>query len=322
MPLIGESFIYLNPLFAVLACKLVTCPCGKCRETIRAAETARELLWGDDSHVPLRQFQSITQTLVDLFSPFSPPSSAASSARSTLIDYEACLRSNFYTNASLNALPLPRILDPLHSAPPPERLRTLLALVKATLSSLVLLPFFLLPLLAHTPIYVIGKGTQLYLNTDEPEAYAQNKIVFSLLVLLLVIYPSIFFFTWALFLFTPLGLAVALCWTAAFSYYHTRLVDGNYAQWKRLVAAWRVLLGLWSPGRGEETRRMLKLRSEAAKGVADLLFSLEKEPFDAGGSSGSLRDKVDWFRSLGARIGKARGGLADESDQHGRLKQG
>ncbi|KAK9894996.1 hypothetical protein P389DRAFT_87369 [Cystobasidium minutum MCA 4210] len=293
-------------------------------ETLKAAETARELLWGDDDNVPLEHWTAISQSLVDLFSPTSEYADSAASARQALIAYEASLKARHFTNSSLNALPLPRILDPQTAATPPDRLRTLWALTQTTISSLLYLPFFILPLLTHLPIYTIGKITQIYLNNGEPEAFAQNKIVFSLLVLVVFIYPTMFFFTWALFLFTPIGFLLAVAWTVLFSVYHTRLIDRNYARWKKLVATWRVLAGIWAPqfmsaaSSGEnKIRQMLRLRSESAQALADLLIKVEYSSAQNGsavqksGNDGQENgaaakfspDMVDWYRSLGARLG-------------------
>lgn len=262
---------------------------------------------------------------MDLFSPSSEYASSASSARQALIAYESALKARHFTNSSLNALPLPRILDPRTPATPPDRLRTLWALTQTTISSLLYLPFFILPLLTHLPIYTIGKITQIYLNNGEPEAFAQNKIVFSLLVLIVFIYPTMFFFTWAIFLFTPVGFLLALAWTILFTIYHTKLVDKNYARWKKLVATWRVLAGIWLPqfisssatGESEnKIRQMLRLRSEAAQALADLLIKMEHSNQNSGksttlqeqqdGSTVAAKfspDMVDWYRSLGARLG-------------------
>lgn len=243
-----------------------------------------------------------------------------------MIAYESALKARHFTNSSLNALPLPRILDPQTPATPPDRLRTLWALTSTTISSILYLPFFILPLMTHLPIYTIGKFTQIYLNNSEPEAFAQNKIVFSLLVLIVFIYPTMFFFTWALFLFTPIGFLLAGAWTVLFSVYHTKLVDRNYARWKKLVATWRVLAGIWLPqyisstSTGEnQIRQMLRLRSGAAQALADLLIKMENSNNQNGGQStlqqkggvaedGSAvakfsPDMVDWYRSLGARLG-------------------
>jgi hypothetical protein len=172
-------------------------------------------------------------------------------------------------------------------------------------------------------VYAVGKFTQIYLNPIEAEAFAQNKIVFSLLLLVVFIYPAVFLFAWALFAFSTLGCLIAVAWTALFAILHTRLVDRNYNRWKRLVTAWRVLHGIWWPtlaakrdekGQVQEApvRRMLRLRSEAAKATANLLLSWENE------QNGKFRAvDVGWFRSLGAKLGSA----GSESDHKGRLSQ-
>ena len=68
---------------------------------------------------------------------------------------------------------------------------------------------------------------------------------------------------------------------------------------------------------------MLRLRSEAAKGIADLFFNLERDDssYDSDQRGDSFKGKIDDFRRLGARIGKVHGGFADETDHKGRLKQ-
>ena len=65
---------------------------------------------------------------------------------------------------------------------------------------------------------------------DEEETQAQNKIIFGLL-LLLAIYPAMFFFLWALFWLTPIGAIIALAMSYAFIVYHVTLVDDNYEQY-------------------------------------------------------------------------------------------
>lgn len=279
-----------------------------------------------DGLTPLNPLIIPPNSLVDLFSPTSQYTESAASARKALIAYEQLLRARHFTNASLNALPLPRILDPQTAARPPDRLRTLWALTQTTFQSILYLPFFILPLLAHLPIYLIGKFTQVYLNSTEPEAFAQNKIVFSLLVLIVFIYPTTFFFTWAVFLFSPVGFMLAVCWTILFGIYHTKLVDRNYTRWKKLVATWRVLAGVWLPrfitndssNQENKIRQMLNLRSTAARELADLLIKMEQQD-DSNANTRGLQsqqdhddegilkkftpDLVDWYRSLGARLG-------------------
>jgi len=303
-------------------------PCQIYRDTLRAAETARELLWGDNAHVPLSDWTSITQSLVNLFS--SSSAKSITDTKQALVEYEALLRTLHYTNSSLNALPLPRILDPAHPSATPARFSSLFALLKTTFSSLIFLPFFILPLLTHIPIYTIGKWTAYKMNTDEPEQAAQNKIVFSLLFLLFIIYPSIFFFTWAIFLFTPLGFIVAVMWLGSFAYYHNRLIDANYSKYKKLVASWRILVGLWlgsSDPDQNQTRKLLKYRARAADKVASLMLELESRQSDEKKIEGWNEGNVDWFRSLGAKLvkeggrGNGRASLTQEADSSGRLKQ-
>lgn len=62
---------------------------------------------------------------------------------------------------------------------------------------------------------------------DEEETMAQNKIVFGL-VLLLVTYPMIFYFLWALFLYTRIGALVAAGTVWLFAVYHVKLIDGAF----------------------------------------------------------------------------------------------
>ena len=117
------------------------------------------------------------------------------------------------------------------------------------------------------PVYILGRfGAQLV--EDEEETQAQNKVVFGLLFLLLV-YPAAFFFLWALFWYTPTGALLAAATVYLFAVYHNKLINDNYEQCvipfpnnlcsylpvhysaKRLVAAWRVLVGVWAPKRWE-----------------------------------------------------------------------
>jgi hypothetical protein len=128
------------------------------------------------------------------------------------------------------------------------------------------LPFFLFPLLVHMPVYILGRlGAQLV--EDEEETQAQNKVVFGLLFLLLI-YPANFFFLWALFWYTPTGAFLAATTVYLFAVYHNKLINDNYERCviffrnlcclnpiarsaKRLVAAWRILVGVWAPKRWE-----------------------------------------------------------------------
>ncbi|KIJ49336.1 hypothetical protein M422DRAFT_224945 [Sphaerobolus stellatus SS14] len=217
-------------------------------ETLYAARTARDLLWQRDTAINPDDFVAVSQTLVDLFcTPVSSLPSSFPALRRALITYQSLLRSTNLTNATLSGLPLPDTLNPNLTTPFPSRLTTIFVLMRDSFASLVRLPFFLIPLLVHLPAYGMARmGARL--AEDEEETQAQNKVVFALL-LLLAIYPAMFFFLWAFFYMTPTGGVIALATSYAFVYYHIKIVDSNYEHAKRLVAAWRVLCGVWIPKR-------------------------------------------------------------------------
>jgi glycerol-3-phosphate O-acyltransferase/dihydroxyacetone phosphate acyltransferase len=170
------------------------------------------------------RFDFSKSSLVDLFSTTDATPNFPSVKRH-LLEYYSLLQSTQLTNSVLSALPLPRMLDPGHPIPLPSRLLTLSILVRDSMSALARLPFFLLPLVVHAPVYVMCRlGAQLV--EDEEETQAQNKIVFGLL-LLLMIYPAAFFFLWALFLYTPTGALLAGATVYLFAIYHTQMINGQ-----------------------------------------------------------------------------------------------
>ncbi|CDO76065.1 hypothetical protein BN946_scf184696.g17 [Trametes cinnabarina] len=224
-------------------------------DTLYAARMARDLLWPEERSINLDEFVTISQTLVDLFStPDLVPN--INTIKRHLLTYYSLLESTHLTNAVLSSLPLPATLDPRQPVPLPSRLFTLSILVRDTLALLIRLPFSIVPLLIHAPAYVVGRlGARL--AEDEEETQAQNKVAFGL-VLLLMIYPAAFFFVWAFLRYTPLGALVAVAFVFLFAIYHNRIVNvvadvprchlsDNYERAKRLVAAWRVLVGVWAP---------------------------------------------------------------------------
>ncbi|KAI0743633.1 glycerol-3-phosphate-acyltransferase [Daedaleopsis nitida] len=212
-------------------------------DTLYAARMARDLLWPDERSINLDEFVTISQTLVDLFStPDLVPNINA--IRRHLLTYYSLLESTHLTNAVLSSLPLPATLDPRQPVPLPSRLLTLSILVRDTIALILRLPFSFLPLVLHAPAYVMGRfGARLV--EDEEETQAQNKVVFGLLLMLMV-YPAAFFFVWAFLWYTPVGALVALSFVFVFAMYHNFLINGTA---KRLVAAWRVLVGVWAPKR-------------------------------------------------------------------------
>ncbi|KAF7790728.1 hypothetical protein EIP86_001684 [Pleurotus ostreatoroseus] len=213
-------------------------------DTLYAARMARDLLWEEERSINLDEFVAISQTLVDLFStPELVPK--INQIRRNLLTYYSLLQSSHLTNSSLSSLPLPLALDPHRHATLPSRLRTLSWLVAETLAMLVRLPFFVIPLLVHAPAYAVGYwGASLV--EDEEETQAQNKVVFGLLLLMMV-YGSMGVFVWAVLGYAPVGALLATAFVTLFARYHNSLINYNYEQAKRLLAAWRVLIGVWAP---------------------------------------------------------------------------
>ncbi|KAF8725175.1 hypothetical protein AX14_008302 [Amanita brunnescens Koide BX004] len=215
-------------------------------DTLYAAKMARDLLWEGQNNIDLDDFVLVSQTLVDLFSTRDATSNVIA-VRRHLLEYYSLLQSSYLTNSVLSSLPLPNSLDPHTYATLPSRLLTLLILLKDTVSAISRLPFFLLPLLIHLPVYFMGRlGASLV--EDEEETQAQNKVAFGLLSFLLI-YPATFFFLWALLHYTSLGAVLAAFTVYLFAWYHDKVIDDAYTRAKRIIAAWRVLVGVWAPKR-------------------------------------------------------------------------
>ncbi|EKM54873.1 uncharacterized protein PHACADRAFT_124278 [Phanerochaete carnosa HHB-10118-sp] len=213
-------------------------------DTMYCARMARELLWESERLISLDDFAPITQTLVDLFcTPDLVPRFNAT--KKALLTYYSLLQSSNLTNSALSTLPLPLDLDPNRPVALPSRLRTLSVLVAESLAAFVRLPLFLVPLLVHAPAYFFGRvGGKLV--EDEEETQAQNKVAFGLLFLMIV-YTSIGVFVWSMLWYTTAGAFLATGFVFLFAWYHNSLIDEYYDHAKRLVAAWRVLVGVWAP---------------------------------------------------------------------------
>ncbi|KAJ6538790.1 hypothetical protein DFH09DRAFT_991549 [Mycena vulgaris] len=217
-------------------------------DTLYTARMARDIMWEGDKSINLDEFVVISQTLVDLFSTPNPTPNFKSTKRH-LLEYYSLLQSTHLTNSVLSSLPLSRTLDPNTQTPLPSRLLTLLILVRDSFSALLRLPFFAFPLVMYMPVYFMGRlGARLV--EDEEETQAQNKLVFGLLSMLLI-YPAAFFFLWSLFLYTRVGALMAAATLWLFARYHDTMINANYEQAKRLLATWRVLVGVWAPKRWE-----------------------------------------------------------------------
>ncbi|KAJ9108766.1 hypothetical protein QFC21_000086 [Naganishia friedmannii] len=217
-------------------------------ESLVAAKMAKELLWERESKLAPEEVVKVQQTLVDMFSP--PTSNKQLQELKDLLNkYNRLLITAKLTNNELADLPLPGTLEPSSSTPLPTRFSTLTMLIRDTVSCAVRLPFFLVPMIIHLPIYVMARmGANIV--KEEMETQAQMKVAFGLLFSLAV-YPFFFFVLWIFMGFTSLGALIAAVLVYGFSVSHKSLVDENYTHFKRLVAAWRVIVGVWAPKRRE-----------------------------------------------------------------------
>jgi glycerol-3-phosphate O-acyltransferase / dihydroxyacetone phosphate acyltransferase len=145
--------------------------------------------------------------------------------RRSLLEYYSLLQSAQLTNSVLSSLPLPRTLDPHQPVTLPSRLFTLLVLVRDSLACLIRLPFFIFPLIVHSPAYIMGQlGARLVI--DEEETQAQNKVLFGMFLLMLI-YPTAFSIMWAFLWFTPIGAILSATFVWLFALYHNRLINGE-----------------------------------------------------------------------------------------------
>lgn len=110
-------------------------------------------------------------SLVDMFE-----SEAASESiqrlQKLLLAYSAALDRASLTNLALGPRCLPSSMDPAKSVRLPDRLTTLFHLCVDTCASLLRLPFFFLPLVVHTPVYIAAR-LLLRLFPGDPESLAR-----------------------------------------------------------------------------------------------------------------------------------------------------
>ncbi|GAA5989981.1 hypothetical protein JCM10908_002407 [Rhodotorula pacifica] len=220
-----------------------------------AAMMARKILWPDDRKLPLQNLRDIDQTLVDLFASENP-SASLRRLRRLLTTYRDALKHLGVSHLSLSSLPLPDTLDPSVPHPLPTRMRVFGSVLLSTFACLIRLPFFLLPLLVHLPVYLFARyASSGALEEDQ----AQNKVAMGL-VLALVTYAA-FFAVACVLLWTSIpwggAILVAIVGTIAFVAYHNRLVDANYRRFQQLAALWTVLIALWTPVAQSEASHFL-----------------------------------------------------------------
>lgn len=168
---------------------------------------------------------------------FSPPTTSKQlqELKDLLNNYNRLLVTAKLTNNELSDLPLPESLEPSRSTPLPTKFATIWLLLKDTISCGVRLPFFVVPMIVHLPIYVMARmGASI--AKEELETQAQMKVAFGLLFSFAV-YPVIFFALWVLLGFTVFGGLIAAALVYGFNMSHKSLVDANYTQYVDLCAA-------------------------------------------------------------------------------------
>ncbi|KAG8813107.1 hypothetical protein FRC17_001671 [Serendipita sp. 399] len=216
-------------------------------EVLLAARTARDLLFESWRNVPLDSFKDVYQTLVDVFStPWDSDSEFVALKRS-LITYYSLLKTTHLTNGELANLPLSQSRKASSESPVPSRLSTILPLLRESIAVLIRLPLFLVPLMINLPIYWTTRWAGEKASVDE-ESIAQSKVVVGL-VLFIAIHGFWFWIIWMCLAVTPIGALIAGTSVWGLATYHQKLIDDNYLRAKRLLSAYRVLVGVWGPQR-------------------------------------------------------------------------
>jgi len=107
-----------------------------------------------------------------------------------------------------------------------SRLYTIPVLVRDSMSVMIRLPLFLVPLIMHIPAYVLAwYGGKLV--EDEEETQAQNKVGFGLLAVILT-FSTVFFVLWRLMMYTVVGALISGGTVYLFGKYHREMIDGEY----------------------------------------------------------------------------------------------
>lgn len=203
---------------------------------------ARKILWVEEASIPLAKFRDICQTyvghkflvlvrtrltpncsLIDLFAA-ADQTPAVVRLRAILLEYHMTLRSTKLTHYVLAGHTLPATLDPSIPHPLPTRFRVAFSLFTDTLGSLIRLPFFILPLIVHLPIYLVSKYSLRFSELEEDTA--QNKMALGL-ILAMLLYATLFGLAWFLFFATPVGGFVVAGFLWLFAVYHNTLIDDN-----------------------------------------------------------------------------------------------
>ncbi|KAF9527174.1 hypothetical protein CPB83DRAFT_856494 [Crepidotus variabilis] len=161
-------------------------------DTVCAVAAARNILWGDEDYIRLRDWVEVSQSLVELLAPKHDSEQSDvkenSQLKEALTKYYALLHYTGIKHSTLCSLVPMHISHVLDASTPPQPFFTVSSsqrpVLLATFSLLVSLPpslvrlaLFLPPLLLHLPGYITGHFAGKMANPGEYEAVAQLKSV-------------------------------------------------------------------------------------------------------------------------------------------------
>lgn len=251
-------------------------------DSLYAARMARDILWGDERNIPLREFPAVTQSLVDVLSKTNGDSPSRSDVIQALLRYRSLLHYTSITHSCLTAI----VAGSGRSLVPTSRAALAVFLRELSVTFLhprfiIFLPIFVL----HIPAYVAALTLKRALASPrEEETYAQFKAVGGVLgatgayalvakAMLRPLASCIGRYNtlssnsakgenilsamlqrmsdWMVGREGPMKYSV--CFAATWiicgrllSGWHNILVGDNYRQLKRLIASYKILVGLLS----------------------------------------------------------------------------
>ncbi|KAJ7158776.1 glycerol-3-phosphate-1-acyltransferase [Mycena filopes] len=221
-------------------------------ETLYAAQMTRNILWGDERNVELKDWLVVNQTLVRLFTPSSPEQdSELVNVKRALTKYFSLLHYTNLTHAEVDQL-----IHGYGSFPAQSFIVRFVFIALRTLlnpSFLLFIPAFI----SHLPAYLLaGLGSKYLAPPGEEESQAQFKVILGGIGAGLGAGLSSYWIT-------KLGNALRpqlfngsvmrsklLLWALTawvLNKWHWALVDSNYRRYRRLSAVSKILLGVLHP---------------------------------------------------------------------------
>ncbi|KAG6816358.1 hypothetical protein H0H87_006719 [Tephrocybe sp. NHM501043] len=139
-------------------------------DTLYAAQMARDIIYEDPANIPIKNWVSVSQSLVDIFTSQPVASANLEAAKSSLKTYYALLHHTGISHSSLTAL--------LPSRPGLLPIRILRAAVKIPIALMNFL-LFVPPMVLYIPAYISGNiASRSLVEEGEVEGEAQYKAIF------------------------------------------------------------------------------------------------------------------------------------------------